>query len=408
MVFLNSKLAVGIMATYMLAAAATKEGQENGTDAEGCIGKGQNALASAYYPPNGVCSDFYVPLSLDYEGPEWNASRWNNAFELQDFLSTATASARAGYPLPLGPMKRFQGNYEIAATFCTPRTPKDGKEKTVIVATHGIGPGREHWNSPYRPDEFNFVKHSLSKGYSVFFYDRLGCGASSRLDGFEASVFTAKTVLQQLASLVRKGKYTGKIKAEKVAVIGFSFGSYATHAAVAEKPEIADAVIMTGIGFNTTGINGNGLLRSFVPRIAALENPSLFGDRNPGYLTWPSVYDLVMNYFKAPNFDQDVALYTESAKQPFSIVEFLTFAGPAEVSADKWDKPALHITGELDYIVADGTTKGVIDHPAREIYKNAKPLQISVHPGASHHLNFARNATGAFEVITSFLSQNGV
>lgn len=136
--------------------------------------------ASAYYPPNGVCSDFYVPLSIDYEGPEWNASRWNNAFELQDFLSTATASGRAEYPAPLGAMKRFRGTYEIAATFCTPRTPKDGKEKTVIVATHGIGPAREHWNSPYRPDEFNFVKHSLDKGYSVFFYDRLGCGASSR------------------------------------------------------------------------------------------------------------------------------------------------------------------------------------------------------------------------------------
>lgn len=193
-----------------------------------------------------------------------------------------------------------------------------------------------------------------------------------------------------------------------MAVIGFSFGSYTTHAAVAEKPDIADAVILTGIGFNTSGINANGLLRSFVPRIAALENPTLYGDRNPGYMTWPSVFDNVMNYFKAPNFDEDVAIYSESVKQPYSIVEFLTFGLPAGVVADKWDKPALHITGELDYIVADGTTKGVIDHPAREIYKNAKPLQISVHPGASHHLNFAKNATGAFEVITNFLGQNGI
>ncbi|CAI6247338.1 unnamed protein product [Periconia digitata] len=399
---------LGTLVVCVLAIAGITEGVGNGTGTDGCVGKGQNALASAYFPPNGLCSDFFVPISIDYEGPEWNASRWTTAYQLQDFLSSASASDRANYPPALGDMKRFRGSYEIAATFCTPRAPKDGKEKTVIVATHGIGPGREHWNSPYRPDDFNFVKHSLSKGYSVFFYDRLGCGASSRLDGFEASVFTAKTVLQQLTSLVRSGKYTSNIKAEKVAVIGFSFGSYTTHAAVAETPDMADAVILTGIGFNSTGINGKGLLRSFVPRIAALENPALYGDRNTGYLTWPSVYDLVMNYFKAPNFDEDVALYTESAKQPYSIVEFLTFALPAAVSAEKWDKPALHITGELDYIVADGTTKGVMDHPAREIYKNAKPLQISIHPGASHHLNFAKNATGAFEVITSFLGQNGL
>ena len=160
---------------------------------------------------------------------------------------------------------------------------------------------------------------------------------------------------------MKSGKYTGKIKAEKVAVMGFSFGSFTTHAAIAEKPEIADAVILTGIGLNATGngpsapgINGNGLLKSFVPRIANVENPALFGDRDDGYLTWPSVYDLVMNYFKAPAFEQDVAIFTESAKQPFSLSEFLTFAGPASISAEKWDKPALHITGELDYIVCDG------------------------------------------------------
>jgi pimeloyl-ACP methyl ester carboxylesterase len=94
-------------------------------------------------------------------------------------LSSLTASLRAGYPGPFGAKKQYKGDYEIAASFCTPRK-HNGKKKTVIVATHGIGPGRAHWNSPYKPDEYNFVKYALDKGYSVFFYDRLGCGASSR------------------------------------------------------------------------------------------------------------------------------------------------------------------------------------------------------------------------------------
>jgi pimeloyl-ACP methyl ester carboxylesterase len=50
----------------------------------------------------------------------------------------------------------------------------------VIVATHGIGPARAHWNSPFRPKDFNFVEYAVDKGYSVFFYDRLGCGASTK------------------------------------------------------------------------------------------------------------------------------------------------------------------------------------------------------------------------------------
>jgi len=190
--------------------------------------------------------------------------------------------------------------------------------------------------------------------------------------------------------------------------MGFSFGSYATHAAIAETPEIADAVILTGIGLNSTGTNLNGLLRSFVLRIAQVENPALYGDRDNGYITWPSVYDLIMNYFKAPAFDAPVALFTESAKEPYAIGEFLTFASPISTSADKWDKPALHITGEKDYIVCDGYCPGVYEEPAKTLYKNAKPLQMVLHPGASHHINFHKNATGAFGVITDFLSNNGL
>lgn len=69
-------------------------------------------------------------------------------------------------------------------------------------------------------------------------------------------------------------------------MIGFSYGSLTTHGAIAARPEIADAVILTAIGFNTTGINLNGLVRSFVPRIANLQNPRLYGDRDTGYVTW--------------------------------------------------------------------------------------------------------------------------
>lgn len=41
--------------------------------------------------------------------------------------------------------------------------------------------------------------------------------------------------------------------------MGFSFGSYTTHGAVATMPDIADAVV-TAIGFNKPGLNANGLV----------------------------------------------------------------------------------------------------------------------------------------------------
>lgn len=87
--------------------------------------------------------------------------------------------------------------------------------------------------------------------------------------------------------MVKNGQYTGTFgKPNKLAVMGFSFGSFITHFAVAENPDIADAAILNAINYNTTGLNANGLVRSFVPRVASLQNPRRFGLLDPGYLTW--------------------------------------------------------------------------------------------------------------------------
>ena len=109
----------------------------------------------------------------------------------------------------------------------------------------------------------------------------------ARISGYQSQINTAVAVLSTLAKMVRNGQYTGSIgKPSKLALIGFSFGSYTTHSAIATEPDLADAIILTGIGFNTTGLNLNGLVRSFVPRVAALQNPHLYGDRDFGYWTW--------------------------------------------------------------------------------------------------------------------------
>ena len=68
--------------------------------------------------------------------------------------------------------------------------------------------------------------------------------------------------------------------------MGFSFGSYVTHAAVGSQPDMADAAILTAIGLNATGVNANGLLRSFIPRIASQQDGLRFGELDSGYLTW--------------------------------------------------------------------------------------------------------------------------
>lgn len=138
-----------------------------------------NTLKQSYYPPGANCQDYLIPIEISYQSLPFNATQWENDYELTSFLVDATTRSGAGYPAPLGLPQTVAGHHKIAASFCTPKKT-NGKEKTVILATHGIGPGRDHWNFPVQPENYNFVQWATGQGYSVFFYDRLGCGASDR------------------------------------------------------------------------------------------------------------------------------------------------------------------------------------------------------------------------------------
>ncbi len=106
--------------------------------------------------------------------------------------------------------------------------------------------------------------------------------------------------------------------------MGFSFGSFITHYSIVEDPTIADAAILTAINYNTTGLNLNGLVRSFVPRIASLQNPARFGTLDPGYLTWVDVLAQINTYFKYPFYSIPTTSFAEEYKEAFGIGEFLT------------------------------------------------------------------------------------
>ncbi|KAH7303809.1 Alpha/Beta hydrolase protein [Stachybotrys elegans] len=369
-----------------------------------------SALANpshTYYPPAANCQEFNIPVDVAPEVIQFNLPRWGNDYELVDFLALATTRQTPDSPSIVGETVTMPATYLIAASFCTPKKATE-KAKTVILATHGIGQARSHWNSPFRPNEYNFVQFAIDQGYSVFFYDRLGQGDSQKISGYVNQINIQVDILKELSRLVRSGHYTNAIGApEKLALMGFSFGSFITHAAVGTSPEIADAVVLTAIGLNTTGINTNGLVRSFVPRIANLQD-NKYAAFDSGYLTWVDRFAQINTYFKFPFYDDKVADFAEQAKQPFGFTEFFTFpsGNGGNLDASNFTGPALAITGQQDYIVCDGNCEGIFIEPASTFYRNAQPFVPYLQPNASHNINFHYNATGAYGVITKFLDEN--
>lgn len=93
---------------------------------------------AGYVPPGAICQNYTVPVSVDTQAYTYNGTQWHNDFELANFVSLQVGRiAKSPHELYTGPHP-FQANYEIGATFCTPSDTKLGKEKIVLLATHGL------------------------------------------------------------------------------------------------------------------------------------------------------------------------------------------------------------------------------------------------------------------------------
>lgn len=109
-----------------------------------CPTANASALTQAYYPPQAVCTEFFVPVTFESDNVVFNFPKWDDDFALEDFLAVATTRASANLGSIAAGTKKETVTRQIAASFCTPKSP-NGKEKTVILATHGIGQARSHW-----------------------------------------------------------------------------------------------------------------------------------------------------------------------------------------------------------------------------------------------------------------------
>jgi pimeloyl-ACP methyl ester carboxylesterase len=146
-------------------------------------------------------------------------------------------------------------------------------------------------------------------------------------------------VLAELSKAVKAGKITGSLGVpKKVVQVGHSFGAGITAQLLHTHPEVSDGAILTGASFK--GFVEEFIWQSWQPRIANKKRPRRWQALDNGYCTWADIYDNVINFFKAPDFEVEVVKLAEKNKQPFAITEFLslslwevenTFTGPVMV-----------------------------------------------------------------------------
>lgn len=94
-------------------------------------------------------------------------------------------------------------------------------------------------------------------------------------------------ILLQIARQIRTGKYTGTTGIpKKLILVGHSYGSAISAATIAGSPDIADAVVLTGLAFAQ---NMQVVTEAMALRIASVQDKK-WNDLDDGYLTWADIY----------------------------------------------------------------------------------------------------------------------
>ncbi|KAL7904240.1 Alpha/Beta hydrolase protein [Trichoderma velutinum] len=348
------------------------------------------------------CTDYDIPVTVTSTnflfGP-----RFENNFELIDFLTALTSRDNSTFH-PFTGTATQTNTYTISGTFCAPSDSKVQKKDTVLLLTHGLGFDRSYWDPEVHPEEYSFVNYAIAQGYSTFSYDRLGVGASSVVSGYTNQASIQMAILQSLAKSIRSGNYSTSGKApKKLVLVGHSFGSALSAGALTAEPDLADGVA----GYSYAGFNPGGFVQAAGLRIADKQHPVKWRQLDNGYITTADLYANINVFFKAPDFDQAFAAYSDSIKQPLAINELISMS-LLPTKPTNFKGAAIVIAGQYDFIFCTSQCDDIIEPSAASVFKKAKHFKAVSYPGAGHALNLASNATGSFEIITDFLQKSGL
>jgi hypothetical protein len=143
-----------------------------------------------------TCQDYLIPLTTTSVEAIPAFAPFDDNFDVASFISSLAARDASTSFAPFSEKRNVTHSYNISGTICSPVVVTE-QAKAVLLATHGLGFDRRYvfpkdyssrlliflvryWDIRMNAEKYSFVDYAISRGYSVFFYDRLGVGLSSK------------------------------------------------------------------------------------------------------------------------------------------------------------------------------------------------------------------------------------
>ena len=91
------------------------------------------------HPANGVCVDYTIKEEVTWTKAIWALPKIQNNYDVAvQLMGMANVNKEATYH-PYSRSDNVTSTYQLSGTFCSPSKNNDGKERTVLLATHGGG-----------------------------------------------------------------------------------------------------------------------------------------------------------------------------------------------------------------------------------------------------------------------------
>ncbi|KAK6841961.1 hypothetical protein PG989_009500 [Apiospora arundinis] len=345
------------------------------------------------------CQNLTIPISISARNGKFHLHAPANNIEVTNYILDLTQPGRNLTDAVLDKYVTVNGNYSIAATYCEPDC---GPGKTLQVLTHGIAFDRSYWDFPVNNYNYSYVNRAIERGYSAFFFDRLGLGQSSHGDPVnEIQSWLEVSALHALTTMLRQNKIPEiKARFDKIVHVGHSFGSIQTYGLVAAYPESSDGIVLTGFSQNSNFLTyfllgGNFVSANTITPLA----------RYPaGYLAAGSVSGAQTCFFSPGQFDPLVLQAAASTGQPVTVGELLTIGGPSSTK-NAFRGPAFVVTGERDIPFCGGNcfqSNSSIPANVKGFFTDPSYFDSFVVPGAGHGLNLEYTSPITYGRILDF------
>ena len=269
------------------------------------------------------------------------------------------------------------------------------QNKTIQIALHGATYGHLYWDWPYQPALYSYVRIATEAGYAVLNIDRIGIGRSDHPPADAVTIDSNAYVVHQIVQALREGDRVvpelGRIRAERVALVGHSLGSVIAIDEASTYGDV-DGVALTGLSHTVTSHLGD---LAFYP--ANLD--SRFAGQNlpDGYLTTiPGTRGV---FYQAPFFDPQVLAVDELNKETVTVAELNTAFSALGLS-NGIHVPVLVAVGDFDLVFCNEPSCSVSGSLGAEagFFAPDACLETRIIPTAGHDLNL--HFQGPFTFLT--------